>query len=371
MDLLINPVILYVGLAIGALGVLLALPRERVNPQLIGLILAAGGFGAVIIALALRGLDAAGLPNPHYYIFAPIAILSAIRVVTHQQPVYSALYFILTILASSALYLLMGAEFMAFALIIIYAGAILITYLFVIMLATQAPSETEVGALSPYDALAREPLWATIMGFAIVAVLTGMIAQGLPEIRPAGKETDQQMLLAELPGKVLDDLDAKRVFREMDRPETEAIGDLYTIDAASRTLTLTVTPEAATDLLERAEAQDRQVAKLLIGDGSTLEDLRAASTGGGTVRFAVAPEVSVTNLDTVGWSLIAGHPLALEIAGVILLMAMLGAVVLARKQIEIGEDEKLARAAELGIHTGPSDQMDAATPAGSGGGATS
>lgn len=365
MDLLINPVILYVGLAIGAVGVLLALPRDRVNPQLIGMVLAAAGFGAVIAALALRGLDATGLPNPHYYIFAPIAILAAIRVITHQQPVYSALYFILVILASSALYLLMGAEFMAFALIIIYAGAILITYLFVIMLATQAPSETEMDALSPYDALAREPLWATITGFAIVAVLTGMIAQGLPDVRPVGKAEDQQLLLVELPGKVLDDLAAKRVFRDMDRPATESIGDLYTINAAERTMTLTVTPEAAVTLLERAEAEDRQVAKLLLEDGSTIEDLRAATSDGGPVRLAIAPEVSVTNLDAVGWSLIAGHPLALEIAGVILLMAMLGAVVLARKQIEIGEDEKLKRAAELGIHTGPTDQMDSAPGASS------
>lgn len=353
MDLLLNPVILYVGLAIGALGVLIALPRERVNPQLIGMILAAAGFGAVIVALALRGLEAAGLPNPHYYIFAPIAILSALRVITHQQPVYSALYFILTILSSSALYLLMGAEFMAFALIIIYAGAILITYLFVIMLATQAPSETEMGALNEYDALAREPLWATIMGFAILAVLSGMLAQGLPQVRPAGDEADQQMLLAELPEKVLDDLSSKRVFRAMDRPETQSIGDLYTIDAAARTMTLTVPPEGAADLLERAEADDRQVEKLLIGDGTTLADLRSASASGGTVRFAIASEVRVTNLDSVGWALIAGHPLALEIAGVILLMAMLGAVVLARKQIDIVEEEKLVRAEELGSGGGP------------------
>lgn len=358
MDLLINPIILYVGLAIGAVGVLLALPRQKVNPQLIGMIVAAAGFGAVIAALALRGLDASGLPNPHFYIFAPIAILAAIRVITHQQPVYSALYFILVILSSSALYLLMGAEFMAFALIIIYAGAILITYLFVIMLATQAPSETEMDALSPYDAIAREPLWATVSGFAIVAVLTGMIGQGLPEVDPAGREADQQELLAELPGKVLDDLGSKRVFRGMDRPDTEDLGEAYTIDAASRTMTLTVTPEAATNLLERAETEDRQVAKLLLEDGSTLSDLRAASASGGSVRFAISPEVTVTNLDAVGWSLIAGHPLSLEIAGVILLMALLGAVVLARKQIDIGEDEKLKRAAELGIHVGPTDQMD-------------
>lgn len=353
---------MYVGLAIGALGVLLALPRERVNPQIIGTVLAAAGFGAVIAALALRALDASGLPNLHFYIFAPIAILSALRVITHQQPVYSALYFILTILSSSALYLLMGAEFMALALIIIYAGAILITYLFVIMLATQAPSESEVGALSPYDALAREPLWATIMGFGILAVLTGMLAQGLPQVKAAGDPSDQQALLVELPGKVLDDLNTKRVFREMDRPATESIGDAYDIDAEARTVRLRMTPEAATDLLARADAGDSQIAKLLLEDGRTRTGLTSASSGGGDVLLRIPDEVRVTNLDAVGWALIAGHPLALELAGVILLMAMLGAVVLARKQIEIGEDEKLARAAELGIHIGPTDGPSASGP---------
>jgi hypothetical protein len=50
---------------------------------------------------------------------------------------------------------------MAFALIIIYAGAILITYLFVIMLATQAADEERVeDRLSGYDAVAREPIAA-------------------------------------------------------------------------------------------------------------------------------------------------------------------------------------------------------------------
>jgi hypothetical protein len=72
-------------------------------------------------------------------------------------------------------------------------------------------------------------------------------------------------------------------------------------------------------------------------------------------------DVRPTNLDGVGWTLVAGHPVTLELAGVILLMALLGAVVLARKQIELGEEEKeaVARiAAEGGTLPGPTSGED-------------
>ena len=80
---------------------------------------------------------------------------------------------------------------MAFALIIIYAGAILITYLFVIMLATQAPSEEALERLSDYDAASREPMFATIAGFVMLALLTGIMARGLPDADPQRRERDR------------------------------------------------------------------------------------------------------------------------------------------------------------------------------------
>ena len=55
------------------------------------------------------------------------------------------------------LYLLLAAEFVSFALIIVYAGAILITYLFVIMLASQSPTEDQDRGEAEYDTTAREP----------------------------------------------------------------------------------------------------------------------------------------------------------------------------------------------------------------------
>jgi len=56
---------------------------------------------------------------------------------------------------------------------------------------------------------------------------------------------------------------------------------------------------------------------------------------------------SVSNVQLVGLDLVAKYPASLELAGVVLLMAMFGAVVLARRQIELGEDER-RKAAGLG-----------------------
>ena len=330
LNAILNPLVLYVGLGVGAVGVLMALPRRKVNPQIIGAIIAAVALGGVMLHLALRASDAGQLPNINFYLFGGIAVLAGLRVVTHQRPVYSALFFILTVLSSAAMYVMLGAEFLAFALVIIYAGAILITYLFVIMLATQAPSEEEVEALSPYDAEARDPLMATAMGFLLLAGLTGMLAKGVGSLEPAGSAQEQQAIVAHLPGKVMRDLSARGVFAGLEKPAEEALHEHW--DVAAGTVTLRVTDRAK---LERS-LDDARVAEVV------------HDAGGQEVVVHLPATLQASNLDGVGWALIAGHPMSLELAGVILLMAMLGAVVLARKQAEIGEDEKAAAVAVSG-----------------------
>ena len=57
-------------------------------------------------------------------------------------------------------------------------------------------------------------------------------------------------------------------------------------------------------------------------------------------RLDLDMTISPTNTQSVGWSLVNDFPVSLELAGVILLMAMLGAAVLARKAIDLGEREK-------------------------------
>jgi hypothetical protein len=58
-------------------------------------------------------------------------------------------------------------------------------------------------------------------------------------------------------------------------------------------------------------------------------------------------DLRVKNVEALGFTLLRGHPGAIEIAGVILLMAMLGAVVLSRKQVQLDEEAKLAQARQL------------------------
>lgn len=101
MGEVINPFILYAGVVFGGLGVLLALPRKRVSPQLIGGLLGALGLGVLLIGLGLKASPGKQLPNVYFYVFAAVALGGCLRVITHPRPVYAALYFILTILASA------------------------------------------------------------------------------------------------------------------------------------------------------------------------------------------------------------------------------------------------------------------------------
>lgn len=153
-------------LILGAAGVYLSMPRGRSQLVGLGMVLLAGLAVAVLAGLLSR-IGVGGGTFSGFTMFGTLAVLSAVRVITHDRAVYSALYFIITIVSTTALLLLMRAEFLAIALVIIYAGAILVTYVFVIMLAQQG------GAAPAFDQQAREPLLGVILGFVLLGALAG------------------------------------------------------------------------------------------------------------------------------------------------------------------------------------------------------
>ncbi|HNW58563.1 MAG TPA: NADH-quinone oxidoreductase subunit J [bacterium] len=69
-----------------------------------------------------------------FFLFAGLAIAGAVLMVTHKNPVYSAVFLILTFFALAGLYFLLGAQFLSIVQVIVYAGAIMVLFLFVIML---------------------------------------------------------------------------------------------------------------------------------------------------------------------------------------------------------------------------------------------
>lgn len=306
MESVVSPILLYASCAIGAVGVLLSLPKRTFSPFLIGAAVASLGLVALLVGLGVS--HPAEVPNYNFYIFAAIALLGAMRVITHPRPIYSALYFVLTILASCGLYLILSAEFMAFALIIVYAGAILITYLFVIMLATEGPTEQAVEMLTEFDREAREPVVATLAGFLLVGALTVMLANGSAGLKPEPKFAagDRGMLV--MPKRAEAILRREKLLADGERVVGQRLDSL---------------PLGAEPVLK------------IVGTGGATRELP---------RSQWPASLSVTNTEGVAFFLIAGHPGAIEIAGVILLMAMLGAVVLARKKVEMDERAKLEAA---------------------------
>ena len=69
-----------------------------------------------------------------FYAFATMLVFSALMVITVRNPVRAVLFLVLTFIASSGIWLLMQAEFLAIALVLVYVGAVMVLFLFVVMM---------------------------------------------------------------------------------------------------------------------------------------------------------------------------------------------------------------------------------------------
>ena len=69
-----------------------------------------------------------------FYVFALVAVGSAVMVISARNPVHSVLYLILTFFNAAGLFVLMGAEFLAMILVVVYVGAVAVMFMFVVMM---------------------------------------------------------------------------------------------------------------------------------------------------------------------------------------------------------------------------------------------
>jgi NADH-quinone oxidoreductase subunit J len=105
-----------------------------------------------------------------FLVFGLLAAAAAVGMVLQRSPIYSALLLILALFAQAGLYVLLGAELIAFVHIIVYAGAIMVLFLFVIMLLDLRPEDR-----SPVRA---NPL-GVIVGLVLAGILLGELAFGV------------------------------------------------------------------------------------------------------------------------------------------------------------------------------------------------
>jgi NADH-quinone oxidoreductase subunit J len=295
------PVLILVLCVVAGIGTLLLLPgrREAALRKIGGAVILAAGL--ILAALLVRATAGTGGMGVYFWIFSAVALLSALRVITHPKPVYSALYFVLAVFASAGLFVLLWAEFMAVALVLIYAGAILVTYVFVIMLAAEAtPTSGPMAGMAEHDAVSREPLIASAVGFAMMGVMLFVIFE-----KAEGVSAKPQVTVAVVP------------------PRAEITPEVFTVPTTQPS----VTPGS--------------------GDPFTSTTLTY------TPPTSFQPQGGVQQL---GAYLFRHQLINLELAGLILTVAMIGAIVIARRRV-VNPEQPVHTAATETI-TGPATPID-------------
>jgi NADH-quinone oxidoreductase subunit J len=150
------------GLAFAALGLWLATSQRTAALRLVAAAGSALGMLAVVAALDGPGGDLAD--QALFWLFAGGAILGGVLMITGRDPVHGALWFAVATLCVCGLFLELSAPFLAAATVIVYAGAIIVTFMFVIMLAQQ-------GGASTYDQRPRLPLAGSLTSFFVLGAL--------------------------------------------------------------------------------------------------------------------------------------------------------------------------------------------------------
>ena len=178
--------LLLLALTLGAVALYLGLAgARRGGGGPLALLLFAGTAGALVATILTRLGAHADLILP--IAFTITALWGGVRVVTHPRPVYCAIYFILVVVSSTGLLVMLDATFLSVALVIIYAGAILVTYVFVIMLAQQP------GEPPRYDRTAREPAFGCVAGFLLLAVISARLVLPSPAATPAAQAATEAL----------------------------------------------------------------------------------------------------------------------------------------------------------------------------------
>lgn len=169
------------GLVVGAVGLWLALPRRVQYGNTLGAALG-------LVALPLIASDWPLLPTMTdqfaFWVLAAVTIVAAVAMITSYSPVYSAIWFALSLLGTAGLFMLNGAQFLGVATVVVYAGAIVVTFLFVIMLAQPEGHST-------YDRISWGwfPKTASVFVAAAIVGLLTMLLGGLKDEASAAGAT--------------------------------------------------------------------------------------------------------------------------------------------------------------------------------------
>jgi NADH-quinone oxidoreductase subunit J len=364
--------VLAAGLA--AAGCFLLLPRPRGRSV-------AGGIAALVIAAAVAGFwvhnvfgEPAGdrVGKALFILFSTAAVGFGIVLVVQRNPARGAIAFAFVILSTCGLFLLLAAPFLMAATIIIYAGAIVVTFLFVLMLSA-------AGGHSNENDRSREPLLGAFAGFAFTGLILFTLNQAHDSVTPPSSDSQENYRMAPLPTplispeeqralrtaaeglKQLEDDAFYAVPAQLSREERtiqtnrieRLLEDVVGLNSAKyegRTQYGSIharlsghrMDRQADEVLKRVEALRRDgVRTMKTVDDAIDEPTRvkpeAAKSAVHNLRehvmlLAGAGELSARNTANLGYLLYSEHLLDIELAGTLLLVATIGAIAIAHRR---------------------------------------
>ncbi len=316
---------------LGFVAIYFLLPKARGAATLWG-----GGLAAMALSLGAAVLVRAStdfIEALLFYAFAGMAMAAGVMMITHKNPVHAALSFALVVLSTCGLFLLQAAPFLMAATIIVYAGAIVVTFLFVIMLARQeGPSNA--------DQRSREPFLASLAGCILLASLVCILHKNYrvaDEVQAARAEILRDLTQLRL---VKDEAD---VFKVLSDPKKAPFGKL--------------TPPLVEKIQQqfpdgRIELESENLKKAWVkGNVAAIRDLAMvlhdAINGHGVLSLGSVPGKEKTpghgrpgrlpagNVAALGKTLFTDYLIAVELAAVLLLVATIGAIVIAGRRTEV------------------------------------
>lgn len=166
---------------LGALALILLMPGTSRRLRQLGLVV--GAFALVSLAAGLAPIAGVGA-RVTFWVMGGLTVVAAAATIASRSPVYSAIWFAVSLLGTAGLFMMQNAQFLSVATVVVYAGAIVVTLLFVVMLAQPEGHDT-------YDRISWGPLAkpAVIVTVALLAgTLVGSLA-GVRNLDPQGTRT--------------------------------------------------------------------------------------------------------------------------------------------------------------------------------------
>lgn len=132
-----------------------------------------------------------------FYLFAGVSVASAFMVIAARNPVYSVLFLILTFFNAAGLFMLMGAEFLALILVVVYVGAVAVLFLFVVMMLDVDFAELREGFLQYL------PIGATVGIILLIEMILVLTSSSLEGSSPLPRATVEGLTNTEALGRIL------------------------------------------------------------------------------------------------------------------------------------------------------------------------